>query len=117
MPAPVRTLATMAIQRNTPIIVQMLASSPMLISVLDSVLLGAIVALLMLQLGGATVPAVASGAFAFVVAIGVFQGFAGRQIGTARAGLKPMFPTREVPAPRTSRRISTSAQGGRAGMA
>jgi len=92
---------TMAIQPKTPIIVQMLASSPMLISVLDSVLLGAIVALLMLQLGGATVPAVASGAFAFVVAIGVFQGFAGRQIGTARAGLKPMFPTREVPAPPT----------------
>ncbi len=45
---------TQAMVPGTPMIVQMLASSPMLISVLNSVLAGAIVALAVLQLGGGT---------------------------------------------------------------
>ncbi|MDQ3689908.1 MAG: hypothetical protein M3406_07745 [Chloroflexota bacterium] len=90
---------TMAVQPRTPVLAQMLASSPMLISVLNSVLVGAIGALLTLQLGGETPVAVALGAFAFVVAMGGFQAYAGREIRNARGRNRPMFPSRVVPEP------------------
>ncbi len=85
---------TMAIQPRTPLLVQMLASSPMLISVLDSILFGAIVALLTLQLGGAGMQSVAFGTIAFVAAMTAFLAFAGRQVQRARTEFTPMAPAR-----------------------
>jgi len=88
---------TMAIQPRTSILAQMLASSPMLLSVLDSVLVGAIVALLVLQLDAVTALAVGLGALGFITAMIAFSTYARREIGSARNDLKPMFPTRELP--------------------
>ena len=88
---------TMAFQPRTSIVAQMLASSPMLISVLDSVLVGAIIALLALQLAVATALAVALGALGFVVAMVAFNAYARREITGARSELTPMFPTHESP--------------------
>lgn len=75
---------TQAVLPGTPMIVQMLASSPMLISVLNSVLIGAIVALLTLQVGGGTQVAVAGSVIAFLVGVGAFLGYARREITAVR---------------------------------
>ncbi len=84
---------TMAMQPNTPILVQMLASSPLLISVLNSVLVGAIVSLITLQMGGGSVLALVGGAVGFVAALAASLAYAGREIGRMRAEHRPMFPT------------------------
>lgn len=88
---------TMAVQPATSIVVQMLASSPMLVSVLNSVLAGAIVALLALQLAAVTAVAIGLGALGFAIAMAVFNLYARREIGRARSEMKPLFPTIEPP--------------------
>jgi len=85
---------TSAMLPRTSILVQMLASSPMLISVLNSVLIGAIVALLVLQIGGGTVLAVAAGVVAFVAGMASFLAYARREIAGVREGFEPRFPTK-----------------------
>jgi hypothetical protein len=85
---------TQAMVPGTPMIVQMLASSPMLISVLNSVLIGAIVALLILQVGGGTVIAVVASVIAFIAGMASFLTYAGRQIAGVRAEFEPRFPTK-----------------------
>jgi hypothetical protein len=85
---------TQAMVPGTPMIVQMLASSPMLISVLNSVLIGAIVALLILQVGGGTVIAVVASVIAFIAGMASFLMYAGRQITGVRAEFEPRFPTK-----------------------
>ncbi len=85
---------TMAVQPGTSIFAQMLASSPMLLSVLNSVLAGTIVALLTLQLAAGSAVAVGLGAAGFIVTMAAFSAYAGREIGRSRSELKPMFPTR-----------------------
>ena len=84
---------TQAMLPGTPMIVQMLASSPMLISVLNSVLVGAIVALAVLQVGGGTVPAIGAAIVAFALAMAAFLSYAGRQISGVRKEFVPLFPT------------------------
>lgn len=85
---------TQALAPGTPMIVQMLASSPMLISVLNSVLAGAIVALAVLQVGGGTLPALGAAVAAFVAAMAAFLAYARRQISGVRKEFVPLFPTR-----------------------
>ena len=85
---------TQAVMPGTPLIVMMLASSPMLISVLNSVLIGAIVALLVLQLGGGTAIAVVASVIAFILGMGAFLAYARREITAVRTGFKPKFPTK-----------------------
>lgn len=84
---------TQATLPGTPMIVQMLASSPMLISVLNSVLIGAIVALLVLQLGGGTMVAVIGSVIAFILGMAAFLAYARREISAVRARFEPRFPT------------------------
>lgn len=86
---------TMAMQTQTPVVVQMFASSPMLISVLNSVLVGAIVSLSTLQTGGGSVPALIGGAVGFVTALAASLAYANRDIRRTRAQHRPMFPTLE----------------------
>ncbi|HJQ87517.1 MAG TPA: hypothetical protein VJ820_08665 [Propionibacteriaceae bacterium] len=88
---------TQAMLPGTPLLVQMLASSPMLISVLNSVLAGAIVALAVLQVGGGTLPALGAGVVAFVASMAAFVWYAGRQISGVRDAFAPRFPTRPAP--------------------
>lgn len=85
---------TQAMLPGTPMIVQMLASSPMLISVLNSVLAGAIAALAVLQVGGGTLPAIGAAVVAFALAMGAFLAYARRQISGVRREFVPRFPTR-----------------------
>ena len=87
---------TMAMQPGTPLAVQMLASSPLLVSVLDAILVAAIFALLVIQLGGATVPAIVIGAIGFLATFGGFMLYAGRDIARAIAEHQPMFPSRST---------------------
>ena len=84
---------TQAMLPGTPMVVQMLASSPMLISVLNSVLIGATVALLVLQVDGGTSVAVAGSVFAFAVGMAAFLAYARREISAVRAAFQPRFPT------------------------
>jgi hypothetical protein len=71
-----------------------LVAQAMLISVLNSVLIGAIVALLILQVGGGTVIAVVASVIAFIAGMASFLTYAGRQIAGVRAELEPRFPTK-----------------------
>jgi len=85
---------TMAVQRDTPILVQMLASTPLLVSIVNSILFGAIVSLLAMQLGLDATAAVALGAAGFLGSLLAFFWYAGREIAKARAEHTPLFPSR-----------------------
>jgi hypothetical protein len=87
---------TMAVQRDTPLIVQMLASTPILVTMLNGVLAAVIVALLVIQLGGTTGLAIALGVVGFVAVLGAFTWYAGRDIARAVAQYTPLFPTQQA---------------------
>jgi hypothetical protein len=87
---------TQATMPGTPMIVQMLASSPMLISVLNSVLMGAIVALVVLQVDGGTLPALGAGVIGFLGSMIGFLAYARRQITGARERFAPTAPAEAV---------------------
>src|ERR671910_395618 len=74
---------TMAVQPSTPLIVQMLASTPLLVTMLDGILAAVILALLVLQLGGASILALVVGAVGFFVTVGGFTWDATRDIARA----------------------------------
>lgn len=84
---------TFAVQPRTPIFVQMFASTPMLITVVDSILFASIIALLLLQLGASTVAALIGGTIGFILSMTGFLWYARRQIASARAEHTVLFPT------------------------
>jgi hypothetical protein len=84
---------TQAMVPETPLIVQMLASSVMLVSVIDSVLVGAIVALAVLQLGGTTLLAVFASIIGFALTMLAFLAYARRQIGGLQRSFETRFPS------------------------
>ena len=84
---------TMGVQPRTSMAVQMVASTPMLVMIIDAILAAAILALLALQLGTTTVPALGLGLVAFVATLAAFFWYAGRDIARATAEYKPLFPT------------------------
>lgn len=86
---------TMAVQPGTPLAVQMLASTPLLVTVLDAILVATILALLVIQLGGSALPAIVIGAVGFVATFGGFTVYASRDVARAIAEHQPMFPARE----------------------
>lgn len=83
---------TMAARAGTPMPVQMLASTPMLVTILDAILLGAIVALLVLQLDGSVLLAIVLAAIGFAGFMGFFAWYARRDIVRVGAELSPRFP-------------------------
>jgi hypothetical protein len=83
---------TMAVQPSTPLIVQMLASTPLLVTMLDGILAAVILALLVLQLGGASILALVVGAVGFFVTVGGFTWYATRDIARATEAYEPLFP-------------------------
>jgi hypothetical protein len=83
---------TMAFLTGTSLLVQMVASTPLLVTVLNGVLAAAIVALLVLQVGGTTLLALALGAVAYVAIIGWFTWYANREIKGLIAMNPPLFP-------------------------
>ena len=83
---------TMAVQPGTSLAVQMVASTPLLVTLLNGVLVAVIVALLVIQLGGATWLSVALGIVGFVVMVAGFTWYAGRDIARVIAEYQPLFP-------------------------
>ena len=83
---------TMAVQPGTSMAVQMLASTPLLVTVLNAILVAAIVAMVALQVGASTVPALALGGVGFVITIAIFTWYAKRDIQRVIAGHQPLFP-------------------------
>jgi hypothetical protein len=90
---------TMAVQPGTSLLVQMLASTPLLVTILDGVLAAAIVALVVIQLGGTTGLAVGLGIIGFILVVAAFAWYAGRDIARVIAAHKPLFPGPTEPAP------------------
>jgi hypothetical protein len=88
---------TMAVQPGTSLLVQMLASTPLLVTIIDGVLVAAIIALLVIQLGGAVSLALLLAAAGFVVTLGGFTWYAGRDIARIIAAHRPMFPSERPP--------------------
>ncbi len=86
-------LLTMAIEPRTPILVQMIASSPMLISVVNAVLAGGIAALLTMQLGGEAGLAIGVGVVAFFGAMAASMAYARRDMTMSRERFQPIFPS------------------------
>ncbi len=86
---------TMAIPPHSSLAVLMLSSTPLLVSTLNSILSGTILALVAIQLGAHLLPAVLVGVAGFMLALGSLLLYASREIGKARAErAAPMFPTR-----------------------
>ncbi len=74
--------------------VQMLASSPLLVSVINGVLAGAIAALATLQLGGSTALAIGLSVVAFALVCLAFLLYARSQISQTASAFTSLFPTR-----------------------
>ena len=88
---------TMAIRPRTSMLVQMLASTPLLVTVLNAILVAAIMALLVTQLGGDIGLALVLAMVGFVVAVGAFVWYARRDIAWAIAEYAPKFPAAPPP--------------------
>ncbi len=86
---------TMAVAPNTSIVVQMLASTPFTVMLLNGILAAAIGALLVIQVGGGTAPALAVAALAFAITLYAFVVTARRSIDRSRRDVEPIFPTQD----------------------
>lgn len=84
---------TFAIEPGTPMLVQMLASTPMLMTALNAILVAAIAALFMLQVGAGLTAALVVGALGFLLTEVFFLWYARRAIARARAGYEARFPS------------------------
>jgi hypothetical protein len=87
---------TQAMGPGTPLPVQMLASSPLLVSVIDGVIAGAIAALATIQLGGGTALAIGLSVVAFALVTLGFLLYARYQISVTSATYVPVFPSRTI---------------------
>lgn len=83
---------TMAARSGTPMPVQMLASTPMLVTVLDAILVGAIAALIVLQLGGGVLLALVLAAVGFIGLMVFFAWYGRREMAGVQAEFTPLFP-------------------------
>ena len=74
---------------------QMLAGTPTVVTILNSVLAGAIAAIAALRIGAAPSTVLLVGALGFVIAIAAQGWYVQRGIAKVQAGHRPMFPTPE----------------------
>lgn len=72
---------------------QMIAGTPTVVTVLNSVLVGAIAAIAALRIGGAPPAVLFVGAAGFVIGVALQAWYVRRRISQLQAGLHPMFPT------------------------
>lgn len=91
--------ATMGIPMGTSMPVLMLASTPILVTILDAILVGAILAILGMQLAWELPASLGLGAVGFVAVMAYFFWYAGREIARASAE----FPARTPAAPPADR--------------
>src|SRR5438128_6824825 len=76
-------------------LVQMLAGTPTVVSVLNSVLAGAIAAIAALRIGGGPSRILLAGAVAFLIVLVAHWVYTRQGIAKLQAGLHPMFPSPE----------------------
>ena len=88
---------TMAVQPGTSLAVEMLASTPLLVTTLNAILAAAILALLSLQMGADTAPALLIAAAGFALTLGVFVWYAKRDIDRVIGAHQPLFPAQSPP--------------------
>ncbi len=88
---------TMGVAPGTRSGLHLIAATPSVVITLNSVIAGAIAALVGLRLGQVTGVSVGVGALAFAVAIALQQRYAQAFIARAQAGVQPMFPTPPMP--------------------
>jgi len=86
-------LRTMAIDLDRPYVTHLIAATPMMISTLNSILLGAIAALLAIELGAPNAAAVGIAAVAFLVGWLLHMWYARRAIARGPATWESLFPT------------------------
>jgi len=76
-------------------IAQMIAGTPTVVTILNSVLAGVIAAVAALRVGTGTAGTLGAGVLGFVVALLLQEWYSQRAIAKARGGLHPLFPTPE----------------------
>jgi len=84
---------TMAVDTRRPLVVHILAATPMMIATLNSVLFGAIVGLLASQFGASNAAALGVAAVGFVVGWMLHAWFARRSIARGPVTWSPQFPS------------------------
>ena len=84
---------TMAIDTERPLVVHMIAATPMMIATVNAILLGAIVALLAIQLGASNVSAIGMAVAAFIAGWLLEALLARRAIARGPVGWEPRFPS------------------------
>jgi hypothetical protein len=90
------TLANVPFRGSLPTV---LAATPSLVAVLNAMVVAAIVALLLAQLGIPSTGTVAAGAVAFFAAVGVHGLYQARMLRRFIAGYTPHYPSPDAPAP------------------
>jgi hypothetical protein len=88
---------TMANPPGRSMVISVVAATPFLVTVLDSMLAGAIGALAAIQLGSAATPAVLIGVALFGAAMAVHAALARRDIRRIMGGHRPRFPAPQAP--------------------
>jgi hypothetical protein len=86
---------TQGVEPGTPFGLRMIAATPFVVIVLNSVLAGVIVALVPLQFGIDPFAGVVIGAVGFAVALGIQERYAHRYVARVRSGIVSLFPTPE----------------------
>ena len=86
---------TAAFPPGSSVAAQMLAATPILVMAIDALIVAAVVAIIVFQLGGTLALAIALGAIGFVVAVAASVGYAGRAIRRARSEREVRFPARQ----------------------
>ena len=89
-------LLTMAMPPRTSLVVGMLASTPALVSMLNSILIGAILALLSIQLGVDIGPTIVIAVAGFITSLAAWSWYGAREIGKVQDDrTRPIYPTRD----------------------
>jgi len=82
----------MAVERGHSLPIRMVASAPMLVSVINAVLLAVIAALLTFHVGGAGVAVFGVAVFGFIIGLVVQVWYALRAIAKGVKDYEPIFP-------------------------
>jgi hypothetical protein len=88
---------TMATTPGRGMRVAIMVATPTLLTVLNGVLVGAIVSVALVQLGAEQMTSLGVGAVAFVLAVAVQVWFASRSVGRLMSGNAPMYPAPAAP--------------------
>jgi hypothetical protein len=88
-------MLTAAFPPGTSVAARMLSATAVLVVALDALIVAAIVAIIVFQVGGTTALALALGAIGFVVTVAAFVWYAGRAVRRVFTEREVLFPSRE----------------------